>query len=189
MASTETVDDMNEVDSTRRLSRLLRLCWAAIGAALGLVLLRAGELPDRVPAYVSPLDGSPTAWAPGVLPIVIRVPLMGAGLLLVVSALALGAPLRGGWSTFFGWLAIALTVKTCLETISLAVVGTSVGETVEFPLHVLTLLVVTSFVIYALDAWRRGRLITMPSITGLAWLPIVIGLAIWMICALLPSFY
>ena len=175
--------------STHRLSRLLTLCWAAIGAAVGLVVTRAGEFPDRVPAYVSPLDGSPTSWAPGVLPMVVRVPLMGAGLLLAVSALAHGAPITRGWIAFFSWFAIALTLKTCLETVSIVIAGTSAGETLEFPLHVATLTVVLSFVVYAVDAWRRGRLTMMPAVTGRGWLAIGIGLAVWIICAMLPSFY
>ena len=174
---------------TPNLRRVLTLCWAAIGAAVGLVVTRAGEFPDTVPAFVSPIDGSPTVWAPGVLPIVMRVPLMGAGLLLVVSALVYGSTLPAGWLAFFRWLAIALTVKTCLETISLAIVGTPAANTLELPLHVLTLLVVMSFVLYAVNVWWRGRLTMMPSVGRRAWLPIGIGLALWMTCAMLPSFY
>ena len=171
------------------LRRSLTLCWAAIGAAVGLVVTRAGAFPESVPAYVSPIDGSPTAWAPGLLPIVMRVPLMGAGLLLVVSALVHGAALSVGWVAFFRWLAIALTVKTCLETVSLAMVGLPVAGALELPLHALTLVVVLSFVIYAGVAWRRGRLANPPVVTGRAWVAVGIGLAVWMICAMLPSFY
>jgi hypothetical protein len=160
-----------------------------MGAAIGLVLTRAGQFPESVPAMVSPLDGSPTTWAPGVLPIVMRVPLMGAGLLLAVSGIVHGATLAGEWIPFFRWLAIALTVKTCLETVSVAIVGTPAANTLELPLHLLTLLVVALFVIYAFHTWRNGRLTTIPTVAGRAWLAIGLGLAVWLTCAMLPSFY
>jgi len=175
--------------SAPALRRTLTLCWAAIGAAIGLVLTRTGQFPESVPAMVSPVDGSPTTWAPGVLPIVMRVPLMGAGLLLAVSAMVHGATLTGEWVAFFRWLAIALTVKTSLETISMAIVGTRAANTLELPLHLLTLLVVASFVCYAFLTWRKGGLTTPPTVAGRAWFAIGFGVAVWLTCAMLPSFY
>ena len=169
--------------------RTLTFCWAALGAALGLVMTRAGDFPESVPAYVSPLDGSGTHWVPSTLPLVTRIPLMGVGQLLAVSALAQGAT-SPGWLSFFRWLAIAITVKTWLETLSLAIVGTAANDTLGQPLHLLTVLIVAMFVVYAIVAWRRGRLTAVPDIKGRArWLGVGIGIALWLACAMLPSFY
>ena len=179
-----------DASSKRRLSRVLTWCWAAIGAAIGLVVTRAGHFPDSVPTYVSALDGSPTAWAPGVLPIVVRVPLMGAGQLLVVSSLAYGALLSVGWLEFFGWLAIAITAKTGVETMSLVIVGTSAEHAFALALHVLTLMIVAAFLVYAAFSWRRGRLAAPPTIPGSrAWLGVGCGIALWLTCAMLPALY
>ena len=174
----------------RRLSRTLTFCWAATGAAIGLVVTRLGQFPESVPTYVSPLDGSPTGWAPGVLPIVARVPLMGAGQLLVVSSLAYGAFLSAGWLEFFGWLAIAITAKTWAETVSLVIVGTDAESAAALPLHVLTLVIVAAFLGYALISWRRGRLAAPPTIVGSrVWVGVGTGIALWLACAMLPALY
>lgn len=175
---------------TRRLARTLTLCWAAIGAAIGLVVTRAGQFPDSVPTFVSPLDGSPTSWAPSVFPIVARVPAMGAAQLLVVSSLAYGATLSGGWLRFFSWMAIAITAKTWLETISLVIVGTPAETTLALPLHLLTLGIVAAFVAYALQAWRRGHLKMTPENAGSrVWVGVGVGIALWLACAMLPALY
>jgi hypothetical protein len=179
-----------DASSKRRLSRVLTWCWAAIGAAIGLVVTRAGQFPDSVPTYVSALDGSATAWAPAVLPIVVRVPVMGAGQLLVVSSLVYGSLLSVGWLQFFGWMAIAITTKTWLETISLVITGTTVEAALALPLHVLTLLIVVAFVLYALVSWRRGRLAATPTNAGSrVWAGVGCGIALWLACALLPVLY
>ena len=178
------------MNAQRRLSRTLTLCWAAVGAAIGLVVTRAGQFPESVPTYVSALDGSPTSWGPGVLPIVARVPVMGAGQLLVVSSLAYGGWLSAGWLQFFGWLAIAITAKTCVETISLVITGTRAENTFALALHVLTLTIVAAFLVYALLAWRRGRLGATPTIVGSrVWLGVGAGIALWLVCAMLPALY
>ena len=178
------------MDAQPRLTRTLTLCWAAVGAAIGLVVTRVGQFPESVPTYVSPLDGSPTSWGPGVFPIVARVPLMGAGQLLVVSSLVYGALLSAGWLQFFGWLAIAITAKTCVETISLVIVGTPGETAVALPLHALTLMIVAAFVVYALVSWRRGWLAVPPQIAGArVWLGVGFGIALWLVCAMLPALY
>ena len=178
------------MNAQRRLSRTLTFCWAAVGAAIGLVVTRAGQFPESVPTYVSPLDGSPTSWAPAALPIVARVPVMGAGQLLVVSSLAYGGFLSVGWLQFFGWLAIAITAKTCVETISLAITGTPAENAFGLALHVLTLTIVATFLVYALIAWRRGRLAAPPQIAGpRVWLGVGCGIALWLACAMLPALY
>ena len=178
------------LEEKRRLSRILTFCWAAVGAAIGLVVTRVGQFPESVPTYVSPLDGSATSWGPGVFPIVARVPVMGAGQLLVVSSLVYGALLSVGWLQFFGWLAIAITAKTCVETISLVIVGTPGENAVALPLHVLTLMIVAAFVAYALVSWRRGWLAVPPQVAGpRVWLGVGCGIALWLVCAMLPALY
>ena len=178
------------MNDKRRLTRVLTFCWAALGAAIGLVITRAGQFPESVPTYVSPIDGSATSWGPGVLPIVARVPLMGAGQLLVVSSLVYGGILSAGWLEFFGWLAVAITAKTWVETLSMLIVGTSVESALALALHVLTLTIVAAFLVYGLVSWRRGRLAAPPTVVGSrVWFGVGFGIALWLVCAMLPALY
>ena len=154
--------------------------------ALGLLLIRLQDLPDRVPVFVS-LLGTPTRWEPASLATVARVPLMGAGQLLAVTALVYGSAASPRWLDFFHWMAVAITVKTVLESVMLAGTGAAWGEATALSLHVLTILTVAAFVIYAVASWRRGLLADVPDLPGAAArVTVGIGLALWLACATIP---
>lgn len=166
--------------------RLLTACWTAIGMALGLLVIRLDQLPATVPVFVS-LLGTPTRWEPTTFATVARVPLMGAGQLLAVTALAYGSTASPRWLRFFHWMAVAITVKTVLESIMLASTGTSWGEATALGLQVLTILTVATFVIYAVVSWRQGLLADVPDLPGAsARVTVGLGLALWLACATIP---
>ena len=165
---------------------MLTACWTAIGMALGLLLIRLGELPATVPVFVS-LLGTPTRWEPTSVATVARVPLMGAGQLLAVTALVYGSTASPGWVRFFHWMAVAITVKTVLESIMLAGTGASWGETTALGLQVLTILTVATFVVYAVASWQRGLLAGVPDLPGAAArVTVALGIALWLACATVP---
>ena len=166
--------------------RLLTACWTAIGMALGLLVIRLDELPATVPVFVS-LTGAPTRWEPTSFATVARVPLMGAGQLLAVTALIYGSMASPRWLRFFYWMALAITVKTVVESVMLAGTGTSWGESTALGLHVFTILTVVAFVIYAVASWRRGLLADVPDLPGAAArVTVGLGLALWLACATIP---
>ena len=164
----------------------LTACWTAIGMALGLLLIRLSELPATVPVFVS-LLGTPTRWEPTTFATVARVPLMGAGQLLAVTALVYGSTASPRWLRFFQWMAVAITVKTVLESIMLAGTGTWWGEATALGLQVLTVLTVATFVVYAVASWQRGLLAGVPDLPGTAArITVGLGLAIWLAFATVP---
>ena len=166
--------------------RVLTACWSAIGMALGLLVIRINELPDTVPVFVS-LLGTPTRWEPTSFATVARVPLMGAGQLLAVTALVYGSMAAPRWLRFFYWMAVAITVKTVVESVMLAGTGTSWGEATALGLHIFTILTVAIFVIYAVASWRRGLLANVPDLPGAAArVTVGLGLALWLACATIP---
>lgn len=166
--------------------RVLTACWTAIGIVLGLVLTRLDDLPATVPVFVS-LLGTPTRWEPTSFATVARVPLMGAGQLLAVTALVYGSTASPRWVRFFQWMAVAIAAKTVIESVMLAGTGTSWGEATSLGLQVLTILTVAAFVIYAVASWRRGLFSDVPDLPGAAArVTVALGIALWLACATIP---
>lgn len=170
----------------RTAARVLTACWSAIGMTLGLLVIRLDELPATVPVFVS-LLGTPTRWEPTSFATVARVPLMGAGQLLAVTALVYGSTASPRWLRFFHWMAVAITVKTVIESLMLAGTGTSWGEATSLGLQVLAILTVATFVIYAVVSWQRGLLADVPDLPGAAArVTVALGIAMWLAFATVP---
>ena len=154
-----------------------------IGVSLIVAFARYGEMPDAVPAFVS-LTGEPTAWMSKSVLAVARVPLMGAGQLLAVTALdrfrTASSALTTGWPRFFRALAIAIAAKTLVESVAIGATGTTWGDALTLPLQVVTILIVLAFIVYAVRLWRTGLLEAMPSVAPrTAYVQLAIGVALW----------
>ena len=160
-----------------------------IVVSLIVAFARYGAMPEAVPAFVS-LSGEPTAWMPKSLLAVGRVPLMGAGQLLAVTALdrfRTASPSTTAWPRFFRGLAIAVAAKTLLESVAISGTGTAWGHAMTLPLQAATISVVLAFIVYAARLWRAGLLEAMPTVAPrVMYVQLAIGVALWLALALAP---
>lgn len=157
--------------------------------ALGLLLIRFNDLPASVPVFVS-LLGTPTAWAPTSFVMVARIPLMGAGQLMAVTAMRYGSAATPAWRDFFQWMAAAIAAKTVLESVMLAGTGTRWGHAADGWLHALTILIVAAFIAFAVMSWHKGALRQVPALAGTpARLAVAAGIALWFAFATIPYWW
>ena len=166
-------------------------CWATVGLALGILLVRLNDLPDSVPVFVTPL-GLPTMWAPTSVPMVTRIALMGAGQLGAVTGLAhgIGEGRHPGWARLLKLMAIAIAAKTLVESVTLAATGTPWGDMTSPVLNVAIIAIVAAFLLSAGLMWRRGLLRDVPEVkSARIRAAIVFSIAVWLACATLPYWW
>src|SRR6187455_1570188 len=127
---------------SKRSIAVFAVCWATVGLALGVLLVRLNGLPESIPVFVSVL-GTPTRWAPTSMVMVIRIAMMGVGQLGAVTALAHASEGGGspGWDRFFRVMAVAVAAKTLAESVMLAGTGTTWGEVTAPALQAATIII------------------------------------------------
>jgi hypothetical protein len=176
---------------SKRSIAVFAICWATVGLALGVLLVRLNGLPESIPVFVSVL-GTPTRWAPTSIVMVTRIALMGAGQLGAVTALAHATDGGGysGWDRFFRLMAVAVAAKTLAESVMLAGTGTAWGETTAPVLQALTIVIVLAFLLSAAWMWRKGFLGRVPKVSGLGTqLTIVFSVGVWLTFATIPYWW
>ena len=167
------------------------VCWATVGLALGVLLVRLNGLPESIPVFVSVL-GTPTRWAPTSMVMVIRIAMMGVGQLGAVTALAHASEGGGspGWDRFFRVMAVAVAAKTLAESVMLAGTGTTWGEVTAPALQAATIIIVLAFLLSAAWMWRKGLLGSVPTVSGpRTQLTIVFSVGVWLAFATVPYWW
>ena len=135
--------------------------------ALGLLVIRLDELPATVPVWAALLARRPD----GTHIIRHRRPRAAHG--RGTTARGLRPRLREltaspRWLRFFHWMAVAVTVKTVLESVMLAGTGTSWGQATALGLQVLTILTVATLSSGAAASWQQGGFADVPDLPGAA---------------------
>ena len=87
-------------------------------------------------------------------------------------------------------MAVAVALKTLVESVNLAGTGTAWGAITDGALHAATIAIVVAFLVSAVWMWRKGVFRGVPQVTSpRVRTAIVFSVAVWLAFATIPYWW
>jgi len=165
----------------------MTFAWLCVGLGALLLATRYAEMPENIPVYRSPVGTAEVSRKSAA--VVYRIAIMGIGQLGAATAMLLHSfrADNPGWSSFWSYASLAAGVKTLVECVHYAALGSGLLEMPDLAWIGVALFPVFVFLALAAQLWRRGRFEHATHLSRTTRITVAISILLWFGFAILPT--